>query len=70
VTAKVSHPRCNNLCELNNKRGKNVHGQGKVVIGQDAGQVVAGNAVTHINRYVSKHCHGAMAVAFFWAPPA
>lgn len=44
-----------------------MQGQGKVVIGRDAGQVVAGNAVTHIDKYVSKTSHGPTAVAFFWA---
>ena len=29
--------------------------QGKVVIRRDAGQVVAGNAVTHIENYVAAH---------------
>lgn len=61
---------CNNLFLTHGAKEQMVHGQGKVEISRDAGQVVAGNAVTHINRYVSKHCHGAIAVAFFWALPA
>lgn len=44
-----------------------MQGEGKVMIGCDAGQVVAGNAVTHIEKYVSTTSHGPFAVAFFSA---
>ena len=42
--------------------------QGKVVIRRDAGQVVAGNAVTNIENYVAAHpSRCVLAVAFFSA---
>lgn len=41
-----------------------MQGQGKVVIGRDAGQVVAGNAITHINKYIENTSQGALAMAF------
>ena len=44
-----------------------VNGQRKVDIRRDAGQVVAGNSVTHIENYVAKASHSPSAVAFFSA---
>ncbi len=42
--------------------------QGKVVVRRDAGQVVAGNAVTNIENYVAVHPRRpSAAAAFFWA---
>lgn len=42
--------------------------QGKVVVRRDAGQVVAGNAVTNIEKYVAAHpSRCVLAVAFFSA---
>lgn len=41
--------------------------QGKVLVRRDAGQVVAGNAVTHIENYVAAHpSRCVLAVAFFF----
>lgn len=44
-----------------------VNGQRKVDIRRDAGQVVAGNSVTNIGKYVTKTSHSPSAVAFFSA---
>ena len=41
--------------------------QGKVVVRRDAGQIVAGNAVTNIENYVAAHpSRCVLAVAFFF----
>jgi hypothetical protein len=48
----VSH--CKNLLQdLSEAQGEAV--QGKVLVRRDAGQVVAGNAVAHIDNYVAAH---------------
>ena len=61
----VSH--CKNLLQdLSEAQGDAV--QGKVLVRRDAGQVVAGNAVTNIEDYVAAHpSRGMLAVAFFSA---
>lgn len=41
--------------------------QGKVLIRRDAGQVVAGDAVTNIQNYNANASRSLFAVAFFWA---
>ena len=58
---------CKNLLQdLSEAQGDAV--QGKVLVRRDAGQVVAGNAVTHIENYVAAHPSRCMlAVAFFSA---
>ena len=61
----VSH--CKNLLQyLSEAQGDAV--QRKVLVRRDAGQVVAGNAVTHIENYVAAHpSRCVLAVAFFSA---
>ena len=61
----VSH--CKNLLQdLSEAQGDAV--QGKVLVRRDAGQVVAGNAVTNIENYVAAHPSRCMrAVAIFSA---
>ena len=58
---------CKNLLQdLSEAQGDAV--QGKVLVRRDAGQVVAGNAVTHIENYVAAHpSRCVLAVAFFSA---
>ena len=43
-----------------------MQGQGQVQIRRDAGQVVAGNAVTHIDKYINlAPRHSVLFLAFF-----
>ena len=58
---------CKNLFQdLSEAQGDAV--QGKVLVRRDAGQVVAGNAVTNIENYVAAHpSRCVLAVAFFSA---
>ena len=58
--------RKNLLQDLSEAQGDAV--QGKVLVRRDAGQVVAGNAVTYIENYVATHpSRCVLAVAFFSA---
>jgi len=36
----------------------------------DAGQVVAGDSVVHIDRYINAPKYGVLFLAFFWVPSA
>lgn len=44
-----------------------VRGKGNIFIKRDAAQVIAGNAVTHIDTYIAGPRTGALFLAFFSA---
>ncbi|MBU2199687.1 MAG: hypothetical protein KKH55_06310, partial [Gammaproteobacteria bacterium] len=58
---------CNNLFLTHWNQGTMVRGQGNILIKRDAGQVIAGNAVTNIDKYIAGPQSGAWSLAFFLA---